>query len=117
MSDEAFRIEWDGERVKTVLKHATVDGLELAAEHLLQVATGLVPLQEGTLSRSGEVSIDKPEAEAAVSYDTPYAVVQHEDMTFNHDDGRQAKYLEGPMTSERETMLELIASKPRSIIR
>ena len=31
-----------------------------------------------------------------VSYDTPYAVIQHESMGFNHQRGRKAKYLEDP---------------------
>ncbi|WP_238432755.1 hypothetical protein [Micromonospora tarensis] len=86
-----------------------MDGIELAAEHLLQVSSGLAPHEEGDLERSGEVSKDANAGAVAVSYDRPYAVRQHEEMTWRHDDGRQAKYLEEPMHTERDSMLALAA--------
>ncbi|MFB9852444.1 hypothetical protein ACFFMR_18880 [Micromonospora andamanensis] len=88
---------------------ATMDGLELSAEHLLQVSSGEVPHEEGDLERSGEVSRDDQQMAVAVSYDRPYAVRQHEDMTLRHDQGRKAKYLEDPMNSEQDTMLAIQA--------
>ena len=36
---------------------------------------------------------------AAVSYDTPYAIRQHEDLSYKHDAGRKAKYLEDPLNA------------------
>ncbi len=113
MADE-FRIDWDGDDVLAALKGATFDGLELAAEHLLQVASSLAPHEEGDLERSGEVSSERSSGTVAVSFDRPYAVRQHEDLTLRHDDGRQAKYLEEPMSTERDTMLALIARAARS---
>lgn len=82
-------------------------GVELGAHHLLGTSRKLVPHEEGTLENSGKVSVDEGSHTAAVSFDTEYAVVQHEDMTFNHDDGRQAKYLEQPMNTERAKILKL----------
>lgn len=72
-------------------------GLQLAAEHILAEATDLVPIEDGTLQRSGTVSIDGVGKTAAVSYDTPYAVRQHEEINWRHDPGRRAKFLEAPM--------------------
>lgn len=72
-------------------------GLQLTAEHILAEATDLVPIEEGTLQRSGTVSIDAMGTTAAVSYDTPYAVRQHEEIDWRHDPGRRAKFLEAPM--------------------
>ncbi|WP_025620346.1 hypothetical protein [Salinispora cortesiana] len=106
MADD-FRLEWDGARVLAALSDAGMDGLELAAEHLLQVSSSLAPHEEGDLERSGEVTIDPGSGTVAVSYDRPYAVRQHEDMTLRHDDGRQAKFLEQPMSTERDVMLAL----------
>ncbi|NIL56714.1 minor capsid protein [Salinispora arenicola] len=106
MADD-LRLEWDGDRVLAALSDASMDGLELAAEHLLQVSSTLVPHEEGDLERSGEVSSDPGSGTVAVSYDRPYAVRQHEDMTLRHDDGRQGKYLEQPMSTERDVMLAL----------
>jgi len=106
---ESWRIDWNDKGVIAALRGATTEGLSLAAEHLLQVSSGLVPHEEGDLERSGEVSSDPASQSVAVSYDRPYAVRQHEDMTLRHDEGRQAKYLEQPMSTERDTMLALIA--------
>lgn len=108
MADE-FRLDWDGDKVLALLQDASFAGTELAAEHLLQVSSGLAPHEEGDLERSGEVSSDRASGAVAVSYDRPYAVRQHEDMTLRHDDGRQAKYLEEPMGTERNVMLALVA--------
>ena len=82
-------------------------GLELGAHHLLQVSRKLVPHEEGTLENSGKVSADTTGHRAAVSFDTPYAVRQHEEMDYAHDDGRQAKYLEQPMHTEAATIAKL----------
>lgn len=106
-----MEIEWNGDKIAAVLRDATLNGLELAAEHLLQVSSTLVPHEEGDLERSGEVSTDPNAEAAAVSFDRPYAVRQHEDMNLRHDNGRQAKYLEQPQNdpTERAVMLALIA--------
>lgn len=86
-------------------------GLALGAEHVLQVARTRVPIEEGTLERSGVASSEG--LRAAVSFDTPYAVVQHEDLTLAHDAGRSAKYLERAMNSERDAVAEIVARAVR----
>ncbi len=72
-----------------------------------------VPIEEGTLSRSGHVSEDRQQLKVAVSYDTPYAVVQHEEMSFQHDAGREAKYLENAFNATLPTLRDHIASRIR----
>lgn len=104
-----MELEWNGDEILAKLRGASMEGLELAAEHLLQVSGDLAPHEEGDLQRSGEVSKDEAQQAVAVSYDRPYAVRQHEDLTLRHDEGRRAKYLEEPMGTEQETMLALIA--------
>lgn len=84
-------------------------GLALAAEHILGEARKRVPIEEGTLERSGAASVDENDLRAAVSFDTPYAVKQHEDMHLHHDSGRSAKYLEIPMTTEAAAVKQIIA--------
>jgi hypothetical protein len=104
----AVTITWRDDEVKAALAGAEVAGLELAAEHLLQVSSALAPLEEGDLARSGEVSTDD-NGTFAVSFDRPYALRQHEELTWRHATGKQAKYLEQPMNDERDTLLGLIA--------
>lgn len=86
-------------------------GLDIAAEHLLGEARAQSPHEEGTLERSGKTS--REDLHAVVSFNTPYAVVQHEDLTFAHDDDRNAKYLERPMNSERDVLGQIIATSVR----
>lgn len=110
------RIEWHGDQVAEQLREAAARGLGLAAEHLLQVSRERVPIEEATLERSGVASVDPGELTAAVSYDTPYAVAVHEDLTARHDADRTAKYLEGPANEERVVMLDLIAAQVRRAV-
>lgn len=86
-------------------------GLYLAAEYLLQVSNTHVPiaLDGGTLERSGVASIDEASLKAAVSYDTPYAVRQHEELSYHHAVGRTAKYLENAGNSESKAVAKIIA--------
>lgn len=110
-------ITWNGDEILAELRAEEVTGLTLAAEHLLQVSRTEVPIEEGTLERSGTATVDEEALTAAVAYDTLYATRQHEDMTLRHADGRKAKYLEDPLNAEQDTMLELIAAQARRALR
>ena len=104
-----FRGNFNFDKPKTLTKKGAGRGLALGAEHVLQVSRTEVPVDEGTLERSGTASVDRDAMKAAVSYDTPYAVVQHEDQTLSHPGGGKAKYLEDPLNSEGDTVGEIIA--------
>ncbi len=95
-------------RAKDILNGSANRGVALAAEHLLGVANEKVPIEESILLKSGTVSTDPAKFTAAVSYDTPYAARQHEDMTLRHDQGRTAKWLENAMNAEVQTSAEII---------
>lgn len=99
--------------VEKAVREAEVEGLKKAMEHGLQASRAEVPHEEGTLERSGTASVDEADLTGAVSYDTEYAAVQHEDLTLKHDDGRKAKYLEDPWTNEQAAMLEIVAADVR----
>lgn len=85
--------------------------LALGTEHLLSEANKQVPHDEGTLERSGRASNDGKRG--AVSYDTPYAVRQHEDLSLHHDGKGQAKWLELTMGQEATTVGQIIATRLR----
>ena len=95
-------------------RDAAADGLYLAAEHILGVSTAHVPHEYGDLQSSGQASEDRASLTAAVSYDTPYAVRQHEELGYHHDPGRTAKYLENAVNSEAGKAAEIIAQTIRS---
>lgn len=83
------------------------EGLQRGLEHVLAESNKIVPLDEGTLERSGRVV--RNGLEGAVTYDTVYARRQHEELTWKHLPGRSAKYLEIPMNRERDVVLRLMA--------
>lgn len=101
------------DRLVADIEDGAAEGLYLAAEHVLGVSNDHVPTEEGTLERSGRATVDKGSLTAAVSYSTPYAVVQHEDLTLRHDPGRTAKFLENALNGERETARKIVATRIR----
>lgn len=105
--------DWNGAAVTGRMKVGGVKGLEIASEHLLQVSRTRVPLEEGTLERSGVASVDAERLVGGVSYDTVYAVYQHERLDLRHAQGRTAKYVEEPLLEEHETLQGIIAAQIR----
>ncbi|HEY8985673.1 MAG TPA: hypothetical protein VIU15_39645 [Streptomyces sp.] len=114
---QSFRFRFDGAAAERQIRDAAARGLFLAAEHVLQVSDEVVPLDEAALQRSGAASVDEPSLTAMVSYDTPYAVVQHERLDYRHAPGRTAKYLENSLNSERAQVAAIIAAQVRRALR
>lgn len=105
-------MRWQGRRLWTERgRRMASEGLTRALEHGLGVSNQHVPLDEGTLERSGKVTVVN--LEGAISYDTVYARRQHEELTWKHLPGRTAKYLENAMHTEAEVMLALMAASLR----
>lgn len=111
------RFRWDGRFVSQNVRKAAADGMRDAAEHLLEYANRTVPIEESTLMRSGQADVDPETLEASVSYDTPYAVVQHERLDFKHDPGRRAKWLELSLNEREEPLQRYIARKIQESLR
>lgn len=78
-----------------------------------------VPVEQGILRDSGYVKDPVIEGEhitVEMGYggpDIPYALEQHENLTFNHPGGKQPKYLERPMLEEAPGMAARMASRIR----
>lgn len=99
--------KWYGAAISALVGKASDEGLQDAADYLLGASQEVVPIEEATLERSGRAEVER--GRAVVSYDTPYAVRQHEDLALGHDAGRTAKYLERPATSEQDVLQKLLA--------
>jgi hypothetical protein len=111
----SVQVKWNGAHLAALEKEAAKRGLYLWAEEVLTRSGRLVPKQEGTLQDSGVAhrpgSAGLEEMQAAVSYDTPYAVRQHEEMDYHHTEGRQAKYLETPLNASKDVGLRIVANE------
>uniref|UniRef100_UPI000524AF21 hypothetical protein n=1 Tax=Streptomyces sp. NRRL F-6674 TaxID=1463877 RepID=UPI000524AF21 len=112
-----FRLRFDGAPAARELRRAAARGLYLAGEHVLSLATEVVPLDEGYLQSTGTASIDEPTLTGMVSFDGPYAVRQHEELSWRHAPGRTAKYLENSLNAARPEVAAIIAAQVRRAMR
>lgn len=104
------RVTWNGGKITEAALLGAIRGLSISAELVLTRSRALVPNDEGTLERSGVASLDERTMTAAVSYDTPYAVRQHE-IPMRHQDGRTDKYLERPWRSSRRDVAKILQTQ------
>ncbi|MFE6408150.1 hypothetical protein ACFVOR_14590 [Streptomyces sp. NPDC057837] len=111
------RLRFNGAPAARELRAAAARGLYLGAEHVLGKSNEVVPLDEAELQRSGTASVDPPSLTSMVSYDTPYAARQHEELTWRHAPGRTAKYLENSLNAARPEVAALIAAELRRALR
>lgn len=98
-----------------IRKRAVAAGTD-AAEFLLEEANRTVPIEEAVLEGSGHVTTDADALVFSVSYDTPYAVRQHEDTRLRHDSGRRAKWLEYTFREQRLRVLTFLADRMRRAV-
>lgn len=110
------QVVWHGPKITRDVHDAAARGLYKWAEHVLEEANRIVPLQEGTLQNTGVASVDEGALRGAVSYDTPYAVKQHEELDYQHPGGRQAKYLETPLNASHAKGLQIVADEIKGVL-
>lgn len=104
-------------QVKAAVMKAIERGLYMAGEHILGVSNRQAPIEDGDLIRSGVVtSSDSGAQTVAISYDTPYAAIQHEDLSLRHDPGRNAKFLANACKSEASVAGKIVATSVRRVI-
>lgn len=112
------------EAVRAEAKKAAARKLQESAGALYELAQEvmadsepLVPVDIGTLKQSGFVKkpvLTKDNASVEMGYGgqaSDYALIQHEDLTFNHPNGGQAKYLEIPFLAMKAHFAEKLAAK------
>ena len=88
------------------IRTAITEGLQEAADVIHQEAVLRAPKETGVLRNT---SFTQSEGnEAIVAFDTPYAVRQHEEVGWNHQDG-EAKYLENACIAKRDEVSQILA--------
>lgn len=109
-------VKWTpGQDVRAAFLNGSTRGVGIAAEYVLGESRKQVPHDTGVLERSGRASHEQKgtTARGAVSYDTPYAVDQHEGTHYRHRKGRKAKYLEDPLNGSASKVAGIIAAELR----
>ena len=124
--------KWRIKEAVKIAEEAGLKALRTGAEAILTEAIDEAPVDTGTLRRSGTVTVgglpDEVQVyEAAesgtemkgafpgpvgkekavyISFNTPYARRQHEELGYNHPRGGKAKYLEDPFNRNKDKVLK-----------
>lgn len=92
----------------------TPKALREVAFDLLGKSKELAPIDTGDLRGSGFAEINKNEA--TIGYTEPYALRQHEELSYNHPQGGQAKYLEEPFVKNTPKYIKHLADSIRKAV-
>ena len=128
----AKRNKWRTKEAVKLAEEAGLKALRTGAEAILTEAIDETPIDTGTLRRSGTVTVgalpdgaqvyeaaesgsnmkdafpgpEGKEKAVYISFSTPYARRQHEELGYNHPLGGKAKYLEDPFNRNKEKVLQ-----------
>lgn len=95
------------------IPHASDAAVSDVAHDLLGRSTAIVPHDKGDLEGAAAVRpIGRAQYEVGY-WGIVYAWVQHEDLTYRHAPGRQAKYLESPFAANIRRYIQYIADQTR----
>jgi len=137
----AKRNRWRTKEAVKIAEKAGLKALCEGAEAILTEAIDETPVETGTLRRSGTVTVGAlPDSEQVfedaragteqeqgqekgreqavyVSFNTPYARRQHEELDYEHPKGGKAKYLEDPFLRNKTKVLKYVEAQIRKILR
>jgi len=139
----AKRNRWRTKEAVRIAEQAGIKALQTGAEAILTEAIDETPIDTGTLRRSGTVTVGKlPDSariyEAAeagnemkdafpepvgkekavyISFNTPYARRQHEELDYEHPRGGKAKYLETPFNANKKKVLKYADKQIRKALK
>jgi len=100
-------------KIKTEIEADVAKAVMKCGQHLKSESQKQVPVDTHDLQRSAQVEmVDKNTVE--VSYNKEYALEQHERLDFHHPKGGKAKYLEDPLTQNKQKYIEHIKSGGKS---
>lgn len=139
----AKRNRWRTKEAVKIAEEAGLKALRTGAEAILTEAIDEAPVDTGTLRRSGTVTVGKlPDGERVfeaaeagnemkdafqekigkekavyISFNTPYARRQHEEVGYNHPRGGKAKYLEVPFHRNKKKVVKYAELKIKKALR
>ena len=139
MANKKWRIK---EAVK-IAEEAGLKALRTGAEAILTEAIDETPIDTGTLRRSGTVTVgalpdgaqvyeaaesgsdmkdafpgpEGKEKAVYISFNTPYARRQHEELGYQHPRGGKAKYLEDPFNRNKKKVVKYAELKIKKALR
>jgi len=135
--------KWRIKEAVKIAEDAGLKALRTGAEAILTEAIDETPIDTGTLRRSGTVTVgglpdwaqvyeaaesgsemkdafpgqEGKEKAVYISFNTPYARRQHEELGYNHPRGGKAKYLEDPFNRNKEKVLKYADKQIRKALK
>lgn len=139
----ARRSKWRIKEAVKIAEEAGLKALRTGAEAILTEAIDETPIDTGTLRRSGTVTVgalpdgaqvyeaaesgsemknafpgpEGKEKAVYISFNTPYAWRQHEELGYNHPLGGKAKYLEDPFNRNKKKVLKYADEQIRKALK
>jgi nitrous oxidase accessory protein NosD len=86
------------------------DQLMKSGETILESSKALAPIDTGLMVNTADVSMINPNR-VEVRYNTDYSLYVHEDMSMNHPNGGQAKFLEQATVEYSSNHLNELANR------
>ena len=134
--------KWRIKEAVKIAEDAGLKALRTGAEAILTEAIDEAPIETGTLRRSGTVTVgalpdgaqvyeaaesgtemkdafpgqEGKEKAVYISFSTPYARRQHEELGYNHPLGGKAKYLEDPFNRNKNKVLKYAAKQVKKAL-
>jgi hypothetical protein len=110
-----IRVDWHGDAVARRARRGADQGVAAGAEHVRDVSVARAPERTGALRASARAVHEPGSALAAVTFDADYAVYQHENLDYEHNDGGP-KFLESALVSERSAVAWLVQAEIRAAL-
>lgn len=86
------RIKFNNAGAIRIVTRSARDCIKEIMEEVLHKAQADAPVLSGDLRDAGKINYNR--SSISITFDKPYAAIQHEDLSFNHPRGGKAKYLE-----------------------
>lgn len=110
---------WMGEQIKGIVRQAAAWGLLEGAQVAKEASLAMVPRETGALADSAYVDVDPDTLISIVGYDEVRdvkTIKEHEDLTYKHPRGGQAKFLEIPVKQCGNSAAMKLASRLRGVL-
>ena len=114
-----MRLEWNGDQIKERVQAGARNGVMDAAQAVATASQELTPVLEGVLRAATHVHTpvqDGDEIVGGVGNNTVYAARQHEETTWQHPRGGQAKFMETAMTQNEDAVRQTIINHIKGAI-
>jgi len=111
------QVKMNFDKVNKEIERAIKEGITEATLDLLRRSKQEAPLDTGDLRGSGTSEVQEVYGgiKGIVGFNTPYALIQHEDMTFVHPQGGKAKYLTDPLNKNATKYRKNVQEKVKRV--